>query len=307
MALLALLTAVGYPDSVFGVATLFLVGMPTVAIVAMLIPVTMVFEILRSLFPSGYRTLLRAFQMLLTAFFGILFFAVILLVFPPQNPVTFLFVVPIVIALALGVGFGLVRVNPEMFLRTPVIIGMAALLLVTLGLMSMPNLRQKIANSAKIADRMFVGTLEAVEFASSKDIDFTKDDGTVKLWYVERPAGGFDLFRNEGVGPYYSKDGRKLQKAENEGIRQRISAWVDQVAAEKATVQRKVEAERTARVLAQQVEDKKRQAEESAKAEQARRAGYLSTPSLPARVEFIVCAATGTKEPFHKRPTAFEK
>jgi len=297
MALLALLTAAGYPDSVFGVAVLFLVGVPTLAIGALLIPVTTVFEILRSLFPSGYRTLVRAFQMLLAAFFGILFFAVVLLVFPPQNPVAFLFIVPVVIALALGVSVGLVRINPEKFLRTPVVIGMAGILLVTLGVMSMPNLRNKLRTLPKKFDSALVATPKTVTFVSSKNIEFVTTDGDVRIWYAERTEGGYDLFTCEGVGPYYAPDGRRLKKADTNESRQKIGAWVDQTATQTAETQRKTEQERVTRALIQQVNDQKRQAEEIARGEQVRRESYLVTTNLPDKVEYIVCAATATKEP----------
>ncbi|MCO5067974.1 MAG: hypothetical protein M9910_04695 [Kiritimatiellae bacterium] len=307
MALLALVSASGYAESVFGVAVLFLVGLPTLAIVTLLLPVTAVFEILRSLFPSGHKTLVRAFQMLLAAFFGILFFAVVLLVFPPQNPVAFLFIVPLVIALALGVGFGLVRVNPEMFLRAPVVVGMAVVLLVTLGVLSMPNLRHKLRTLPRKLDSSWVATPKPVTFASSKDIEFVTVDGDVRVWYAERSDGGYDLFRCEGVGPYYASDGRRLTKADSDTTRQKISAWVDRVAAENAEAQRKAEQERAARALAQQVEDQKRQAEETAKAEENRRASYLLTTTLPAKVDYIVCAASASKESLADFASLLEK
>jgi len=344
MALLVLLAAAGYPDSVFGVAVLFLVGVPTMAIGALLIPVTTVFEILRSLSPSGYRTLVRAFQMLLSAFFGILFFAVTLLMFPPQNPVAFLFIVPVVIFLALGVSVGLVRINPEMFLRAPVIMGMAGVLLVTLGLMSMPNLRNRLRTMPKRFDSAWVAAPKTVTFASSKDIGFVTPDGDVRIWYAVRSEGGYDLFTCEGVGPYYAPDGRRLEKADSSNIRQKIASWVDQVATKSAEEQRKAEQDRIERALAQQLEEQKRQAdeivraeqaatqiaeaqrkaeqiriaramvqqaeekkkqeEEIAKAEQERRASYLNTATLPDKVEYVVCAATATKEALNEFATA---
>jgi hypothetical protein len=297
MALLALLTVAGYADSVFGVAVLFLVGVPTLAIGALLIPVTMAFEILRSLFPDGYRTLMSAAQMLLCAFFGILFFAVILLVFPPQNPVAFLFVVPITIALAWGVGFGLVRTNPAMFLRTPVLLGIGFVFLVTVGMMSMPNLRSKLRTLPKSVDSAFVAAPKPVDFVSSKEIDFVTVDGEVKIWYAERVEGGYDLFRCEGYGPYYAPDGRRLMKADNDAIRVKISNWVDHATMQHAESERKAEQERGAREHEKRSAAKQQQEEETARAEKARRESYLITATLPAKVNYIVCAATITKKP----------
>src|ERR1035437_4405491 len=93
VSILLLLVAANYADAVFAVAVFFLVGIPTLGIVTMLIPVTTVAEIFRRMFPDGYRTVIRAFQMLLSVFFGILFFVAVLLLFPPHNSVAFLFIV----------------------------------------------------------------------------------------------------------------------------------------------------------------------------------------------------------------------
>ena len=308
---LVLLVAAGYADSVFAVAVLFLVGMPVLAIVAMLLPVTTVAEVFRKIFPEGYRTIVRASQMLLSAFFGLVFFAAFQLLIPPHNPVAFLFIFPMVIAISLGVGMGLVRINPEMFLRTPVLIGMAMVLCVTLGVMSMPNLRNKMSMLPKRLDLGLVDEPKPVSFASSKDIDFVSmKDGETKVWYAEQTSGGYDLFRCEGVGPYYAKDGRKLRKADNDVVRHAISIWVDQVAAQKLAQQHNAERIQAEQVQAQHDAIRKQQERESTKrveeeeakrvqAEQARRARYLvgGITSPDVKVDYIVCAASSDKHP----------
>lgn len=296
MALLALLTATGYADSIFGVAVLFLVGVPTLVIGALLIPVTMAFEILRSLFPDGHRTLVRAAQMLLSAFFGILFFAVILLIFPPQNPVAFVFVVPFTIALAWAAGFGLMKTNPAIFLRPPVLLGIGFVFLVTAGMMRMPNLRSKLRTLPKSVDSAFVAAPKPVDFVSSKEIDFVTVDGDVKIWCAERTEGGYDLFHCEGLGPYYTPDGRRLMQADNDDIRRKIGTWVDHVTERRAEVQRKAEQERAANEREERTEAMKQQEEEATRADKARRDSYLLSP-LSGKVIYIVCAATITKKP----------
>jgi hypothetical protein len=311
---LVLLVAADYADSVFAVAVLFLVGMPVLAIVAMLLPVTTVAEVFRKIFPEGDRTIVRASQMLLSAFFGLVFFAAFLLMFPPHNPVAFLFIFPIVIAISLGVGMGLVRINPEMFLRTPVLIGMAIVLCVTLGVMSMPNLRNKMSMLPKRLDLGLVDEPKPVSFSSSKDIDFVSmKDGEAKVWYAEQTSGGYDLFRCEGVGPYYAKDGRKLRKADNDTVRYAISIWVDQVAAQKLAQQHSAERIQAEQVQAQQEAIRKQQEQEIARrvveeeakrvqAEQSRRARYLvgGVTSPAVKVDYIVCAASSDKHPLEE-------
>ena len=42
MALLAMIVAAGYPDAVFGIAVFFLVGLPTIALITVLMPATTV-------------------------------------------------------------------------------------------------------------------------------------------------------------------------------------------------------------------------------------------------------------------------
>ncbi|OGV64917.1 MAG: hypothetical protein A3K19_03315 [Lentisphaerae bacterium RIFOXYB12_FULL_65_16] len=307
MATLAFLAGANYADSVFAVAIFFLVGMPTLAIVAMLLPITSSAEIFRKLFPEGYRTLVRAFQMLASAFCGLLFFSVLLLLFPPHNPVAFLFIVPAVTALALGVGVGVVRINPEVFLRTPVILGLMAVFVVTLGVMSMPNLRSKISLMTKTIDLRMVDDPRPVTFTSSRDIDFVATkDGEVRIWYAETRGGGYELFRCEGVGPYYAKDGRALRKADSDAIREKISTWVDQTTAEQTRVQQQKEAKQLAqqradqeRSAAQQKAEQERLAIEAearrVQAEKDRLASYIAVASVPTKLDFVVCAQTSDR------------
>jgi hypothetical protein len=309
MALLAMIVAAGYPDAAFAVAVFFLIGLPTLAIIAVLVPVTTVGEILRRIFPEGHRTLVRSFQMLLAAFFGVLFFSIILLVFPPQNPVAFLFIVPAVLVTAFAVGFGLSRISPEAFLRTPVILGVGAIMLVAMCVMSMPNLRQAMRKLPATIDLTLVDAPTPVDFASSKDIDFVSTkDGEVKIWYAERVGGGYDLFRCEGVGPYYAKDGRRLAKADNDTIRLKIATSVDREAAERSEALRRAEQEQVGQnslANERKVEEQKRADQllaEQRKAAQVladkdRRAGYMLARSLPSKVDFVVCAATAARVP----------
>jgi hypothetical protein len=338
MAMLAMIVAAGYPDAAFAVAVFLLIGLPTLAIIAVLIPATTVGEILRRMFPEGHRTLVRSFQMLLAAFFGVLFFSMILLLFPPQNPVAFLFIVPAVLLVVFAVGFGLSRISPEAFLRTPVILGIGAIMLVTMGVMSMPNLRHSMRKLPETFDLTLVDAPTPVTFGSSKDIDFVSTkDGEVKIWYAERAGGGYDLFRCEGVGPYYAKDGRRLTKADNDTIRLKIAASVNREAAEKADALRRAEQEEIARKAEEQkradreaadkadasrraeqeqaeqnrlanerkVEEQKRADQRLAEqrkaaqvlADKDRRAGYVLARSLPGKVDFVVCAATAARVP----------
>jgi hypothetical protein len=338
MALLALIVASGYADAVFAVAVFFLVGLPTLAVVAVLIPATTVSEILRKMFPEGHRTLVRAFQMLVAAFFGVAVFSMILLLFPPQNPVAFLFIVPAVLVTTFAVGIGLSRISPEAFLKTPVILGLAAVILVTMGVMSMPNLRQSMRRLPAKLDLTMVDAPTPVTFPSSSDIDFVNTkDGEVKIWYAEKLGGGYDLFRCDGVGPYYAKDGRQLAKADSDTVRRKIGGWVDQEAtrrtealrrserltkeqraeeqkradadaAQKAEALRRSEQERTEQdrlARERKTEEQKRADErlaEQRKAAQAladkqRRDGYVLSKSLPGKVDFVVCAATSAKVP----------
>ena len=180
--------------------------------------------------------------MLLAALFGMLFFSLVLLVFPPQNPVAFLFIVPAVMITAVAVGFGLTRISPEAFLRTPVIVGLGAVMLVAMGVMSMPNLRQAMRRLPARIDLTLVDAPTPVTFASSNDIDFVDTkDGEARIWYADRSGGGYDLFRAQGVGPYYARDGRRLTKADNESIRLKIAASVDREAAATADALRKAD------------------------------------------------------------------
>ena len=337
LALLAMIVAAGYADAAFGVAVFLLVGLPTLALIAVLIPATTVGEILRRMFPEGHRTLVRSVQMLLAAFFGILFFSMILLVFPPQNPVAFLFIVPAVLLTAFAVGFGLSRISPEAFLRAPVILGIGAIMLVTMGVMSMPNLRQAMRKLPAKIDLTLVDAPTPVTFVSSKDIDFVATkDGEVKIWYAER-AGGYDLFRCDGVGPYFAKDGRRLEKADNDTIRLKIAASVDREAAERAEALRRAEQQGRARKAEEQkradreaadkadasrraeqeqaeqnrlANERKAEAQKQADqraaeqrktaqvlADKDRRAGYMLARSLPGKVDFVVCAATAARVP----------
>ncbi len=285
-AVLVFLAAANYSDSVSAVAIFFLVGMPTLAIVIMILPLTAAAEIFRRLFPQGYQTLIRAFQMLASAFFGILFFSVLLLLFPPRNPVAFLFIVPAAIAMALGAGVGVCRMNPAVFLRAPVLIGLAAILFATLGVMSMPNLRNKIGMLPKTFDLGLVNAPKPVEFISSNEIDFVSTkDGTVKVWYAEMSSGGYELFRCEGTGPYYTKDGRVLRKADNDETRRKISAWVDKTAEEHKTQREAAQKQLAAEKEAQRAQDVK-----------DRLASYLLMSSLPAKLDFIVCAQTAEQQ-----------
>jgi hypothetical protein len=325
--LLAVIVAAGYADAVFGVTVFLLVGLPTLAIIAVLIPATTVGEILRRMFPEGHRTLVRSVQMLLAAFFGILFFSMILLVFPPQNPVAFLFIVPAVLLTVFAVGFGLSRISPEAFLRAPVILGIGVIMLVAMGVMSMPNLRQAMRKLPAKIDLTLVDGPTPVTFASSRDIDFVATkDGEVKIWYAERVGGGYDLFRCEGVGPYYAKDGRRLAKADNDTIRLKIAASVDREAlegraraaedqkkadreaADKAEASRRAgqaQAEQNRLANERKVEEEKRADQRLAEqrraaqvlADKDRRAGYMLARSLPGKVDFVVCAATAARVP----------
>lgn len=314
MALLSLLAASGYADSVFGVAVLFLVGLPTLAIGALLIPATTALEILRSLFPDGYRTLMSAAQMLISALFGILIFSVVLLVFPPQNPVAFLFLIPAILVLAWAVGFGLMRTNPEVFLKPSVLFGIGLVFITTVGIMSMPNLRSALRALPKAVDRALVTTPRPVTFDSAKSIDFVTVEGEVTIWYAEQLEGGYDLFRCDGLGPYFTPDGRHLAKADSDAIRRKIGAWVDRVAAERNEANRKAEQERVTmeqqeQVAAEQhrkeniaIAEKERQAlektrlEELARKDQSRRASYLTSATTPSKVGYMVCAASAGKD-----------
>ena len=334
MALLAMIVSAGYADSVFGVAVFLLVGLPTLALVAVLIPATTAGEILRRMFPEGHRTLVRSIQMLVAAFFGILFFSMILLVFPPQNPVAFVFIVPAVLLVVVAVGIGLSRINPEAFLRAPVILGIGAIMLVSVGVMSMPNLRQRMRKLPGTIDLTLVDAPTPATFTSSSDIDFVSTkDGEVKIWYAERPGGGYDLFRCEGVGPYYAKDGRQLAKADTDSVRFKIAASVDRdaqegrarkaeeqkgaerEAADKAEASRRAEeeqAEQNRLANERKVEAQKRADQllaEQRKAAQVvadkdRRAGYMLARSLPSKVDFVVCAATAARVPMGTFATA---
>jgi len=338
MAVLAIIGAAGYPDATFAVAAFLLIGLPTLATVAVLIPATTVGEVLQRKLPEVYRTLVRGIQMLLAAFFGFLCFSIILLLFPPQNPVAFLFIVPAVVLVVLAIGLGLSRISPEAFLRTPVILGIGAIMLVTMGVMSMPNLRRAMRKLPATIDLTLVDAPTPVIFASSKDIDFVSTkDGEVKIWYAERVGGGYDLFRCEGVGPYYAKDGRRLAKADNDTIRLKIAASVDREAAEKTDALRRAEQEGIARKAEGQkradreavdkaealrraeheqaeqnrlANERKAEAQKQADqrlaeqrraaqvlADKDRRAGYMLARSLPGRVDFVVCAETAGRVP----------
>jgi uncharacterized membrane protein len=234
LVILGSLAAAGYPDAVLGVAFFFLVLPPMLALVVLLIPVTMLSELLCSLFPEAHATLMRAFQMLITAFFATMFFSVFLLVFPPKNPVALLVITPAVLVLALAIGFGLIRIHPEKFLRLPVILGMTATLFVLLGLMSMPNLRYRLQYIPETVDRFFAEPVKplTVEATSKGEALAVVVQGTT-LWYAERDDGGFDLYRSKGSRPCFAPDGRLLKKADSEAVRQKIVAWIDQAAAQK--------------------------------------------------------------------------
>jgi len=337
MALLAMLVASGYPDAVFGIAVFFLVGLPMLAIVAVLIPATTASEILRNIFPDAHRTLVRAFQMLLAALVGVVFSSMILLIFPPQTPVAFLFIVPSVLVTAVAVGVGLSRIGPEAVFRTPVILGLGAVTLVAMGLMSMPNLRQAMRKLPARMDVTLVAAPTPVTFATSNDIDFVATkDGEVRIWYAERADGGYDLFRSEGVGPYYAKDGRRLNKADNDSIRLKIAASVDREAAAKADALRKTdlaaterkaeekrrsdrEATERAAALRQSEQERAEQGRLAAQrlaeqskaaqvlADKERRAGYLYARGLPAKVDFVVSAATVARVPMDTFAAALVK
>lgn len=300
MVMLALLTAAGYPDAVFGVAVLLLAGVPTLVIAGMLLPVTVLLEILRSLFPSAYHTLMRAAQMLLSAILGILLIAVVLLLFPPQNPVAFIIVVPAAMLIAFAASVGLTRARPDVFLKPSVVISLGFMFLVAVGVMSMPNLRAKLRALPGSVDRALLDGPVEVQFESSGEIDFMTADGDVRIWYAEKPASGYNLFRCEGVGPYYTKDGRKLSKADSAGIRSKIANWVDSVAEKKAEAARKAEVarmelesleqERLQELKRQRAEEVARQRREAAeKAEKSRLESYLVTKSLPARADYLIC------------------
>ena len=275
--------------------------------------------------------------MLLAALFGMLFFSLVLLVFPPQNPVAFLFIVPAVMITAVAVGFGLTRISPEAFLRTPVIVGLGAVMLVAMGVMSMPNLRQAMRRLPARIDLTLVDAPTPVTFASSNDIDFVDTkDGEARIWYADRSGGGYDLFRAQGVGPYYARDGRRLTKADNESIRLKIAASVDREAAATADALRKADlaaAERkaeektlAAREATERAEalrqSEREQAEQGRLADQRlaeqrkaaqgladkeRRAGYMYARNLPSKVDFVVAAATVARVPMDSFAAALVK
>lgn len=319
-ALLSVFVAAGYPEAVFAIAMFFLVGLPTLAIVAVLIPAAASREVLRKLSPEGYKTLVRATQMLVVLFSGLLLSSAVLLIAPPQNPVAFLVVAPAVVMIALMIALRLARVNPEVFLSTPVLLSLGALMLLAMGMMSMPNVWQKVRLATKNVDLSLVNAPAAVTFSSSADIDFVDPkSGEARIWYAARSDGGYDLFHAEGVGPYFAKDGRRLTKAESNTIRSRIAAWVDSDAAAKTAALQRALVEEAARdslerarianeqrqaareLEAQQERDAQRVAgerrESQALADRERRAGYLATTELPSKVTLIVCAATGTGQP----------
>ena len=298
-ALLILLVVTDYADAVFGAVMFFLIGIPVLAIVAMLVPVTTVMEIFRGIFPRAYQTIIRALQMLLTVFIGLVLFSMVLLFVPLHNPVAVIFVVPLVLVLSLAAGVGLVRVNPTLFLRTPVLIGMMLIVLTALGMMSMPNLRNRIKLLPQHLDLGLVDEPKSVSFASSKDIDFVSmKDGETRIWYAEQSNGGFELFRCEGVGPYYTKDGRKLHKADNETIRHQISVWVDQVTAQKIADQETLQRQR-------QQEEERQQEARQVQTEKARRSRYIATSApLPQKVDFVVCVADAKKHLLEEWGTA---
>lgn len=291
MLLLSFMSASGYNDSIFAISIFILIGLPIVLMIFMLILITMLFEILHNLLPGVYKTFMVPFQWLFTVFAGVIFFAVFLLVIPPQNPVAIIFIIPIMILVAALFGFGIVRINPEVFLNRYVIIGVVAILIVLLGLMSMPNLRYKIRTLAKNIDRHVVANPPSlINYNSSKDIEFMTADGEIKLWYAERQDGGYDLFVCDGVvGPYYAKDGRQLKKTDSDLIRKKISDWVDQIASKNAEVIYKQN-------LINDAEKVKDEAAKKIQAEKDRIGGYLNITKLPKKVEYILCVSAKSRE-----------
>lgn len=235
IAVLILLAAGGYPDAVAGTALFLLVLPPGVATALILLPLTMTAEAIRSGFPEAYAALVRAFRFLLAAFFTAMFLAVFLLVFPPQNPVAMLFIIPTAILLFISVAAGWLPFNPDRFLKVPVLLGTAAVFAVLLGLMSMPNMRYRLQGIPAAIDRLVAESPEPlVVDASSKGSQVLADVPGRTLWYLENSAGGYEFYSSQGNRTCFSPDGRPLKKIGSETVRQHLSQWVDRAAIQAA-------------------------------------------------------------------------
>jgi signal transduction histidine kinase len=278
----AFVVAMGFQYAVFAMAMFLLVGLPTIAIVAVLLPVTTLGEVFRSILPVSYESLVGSLRFLIAAFFGVVLLTVAFLLVPPRNPVALLVIVPLVLVLTLVIGLGLSRMAPGTFLGRPFILTVGALVLAAAAIMSMPNLRQALSGLPRKVDLALVREPTPVWFESSGDIDFVSSKtGEVRIWYAERPDGGFDLFRCDGGGPYYAKDGRELKRADSAAIRQKIAAWVDREAARKRKEQRRTEQEK--RPAEQRAEEERREAERKGEEERVRQARLAEEQAARAR------------------------
>lgn len=264
--LAAALVAGGFSDSVFSIIFMFLIGIPILAIISVLLPLSMFLEALRAV-PGGLKFILRPMQVVFAAAFGILLFSALLLVIPTPNPVVFIFMLVTVGILTLAAGLGFSKLGVERMFSTSFLAAAGIFLVLVLVLASLPNLRYRIAKPFR-SGTLVGGTPTVLIFDASKDVTFVSPQGEALIWYAERPEGGFDLFKCEGVGPYFTGDGRKLALAGDAAIRLKISTWIDLDAAKRAL-------------------DRAGQ-QKAAKEQEV--AGYLAVHELADKADYLICA-----------------
>jgi hypothetical protein len=226
-----------------------------------------------------------------------LFLSILFLVLPPLNPLAIIFIIPIMTAIAIILGINIGRNNPKILFNPPVLGGLAISLVVLLWLMSMPNLRNTIRHMPKKLDYSIAGEIQPVFYSSSKEIDFVAQDGASLIWYAETKDGGFLLFKSEGVGPYYMKDGTQLKRADDETSRHKIEEWIDQTTAKKIESDKKKSEENA-------LKDNELKLTEAENKEQERLSSYMSGYLLPKKVDFIVYAITTDDKQFDSLASA---
>lgn len=293
---LAILALSDQKDAVLAVNVLFLVAVPVLIITAIGLPITMILEVLRGVSPGLHASLIRAFQLFLGVFLGLMLFVAGVVLFPPSGPIGFLLFIPVVAGVSIAAGFGLTRVSGERYISAPVILTLSVISLVSIFLLGMPNVRKQIQSMPSALDRSLGGALTSINPESSAEIQFVTEDGTPIVWFAPREEGGFDLFNAKGAGPYYTKDGRELILADSQETRREIINWVDLQAYRLKEALEAEEAQRIARAKAENEERRIKQLEAAALEEEKRLASYLLVESLPERMSYLIHASGPSRE-----------
>ena len=232
---LAVLMAIfGQAEQIAAIAFVALVGLPSVAVALLLIPLRMVLDAANRIWPQFREDLERAVRTTLAVVIWVGLYSAIL-VFTPfgRSPFSLLVMLPLAVVAVVVSGLGLIRFPTERLLGWPLVVLAISVQVATFAAIAAPNFSRWVSGGIGRFDELFVEPPRPIAFVSTNDFVFVDPAGRPMIGYVAEPDGGFQLFQTRTAGQF-SPDGRVILLADTDSVRQQIRGWIDQETAKRS-------------------------------------------------------------------------